>query len=98
MDCSMMENNLALPMTLPKLISTIDTVHQTFQTRALQSVSVNLTLYVPTDKLLRTCSFSHFIELKRQVESLLYERVGLSIYNNAMLNGECLILNEKRVA
>jgi hypothetical protein len=200
-----LENNLALPMTLPNLISTIDTVHQTFQTRALQSVSVNLTLRnfvlgyyiveyeqngsdratygsklienmakklshikgmsstalklmrqfyltypqisqsvtdqfkidnktsqsvsdqslcVAPEKLLRTCSFTHFIELvkiddelkrtfyevetikgnwsvrelKRQVESLLYERVGLSIYNNAMLNGECLILNEKRVA
>lgn len=31
-------------MTLPDLISTINSVHQTFQTKALQSVSVNLTL------------------------------------------------------
>ncbi|MBD3807896.1 MAG: hypothetical protein IE880_04170 [Epsilonproteobacteria bacterium] len=31
-------------MTLSSLISTISTVHQTFQTKALQSVSVNLTL------------------------------------------------------
>ena len=40
----MTDNNSASSMTLPNLISTIDTVHQTFQTRALQSVSVNLTL------------------------------------------------------
>ena len=40
----MMKNNSVLPMTLPSLISTIDTIHQTFQTKALQSVSVNLTL------------------------------------------------------
>ena len=31
-------------MTLPRLISTIDTVHQAFQAKAMQSVSVNLTL------------------------------------------------------
>lgn len=31
-------------MTLSNLVSTIDTVHQTFQAKALQSVSVNLTL------------------------------------------------------
>ena len=31
-------------MTLQNLIATIDTVHQTFQAKALQSVSVNLTL------------------------------------------------------
>ena len=192
MDCSMMKNNLALPMTLPNLISTIDTVHQTFQTKALQNVSVNLTLrnfvvgyyiveyeqngrdraaygsklidnmaqklshikgmsstalklmrqfyltypqisqsvtdqfkidnkisrsvtdqslYVPPEKLLRTCSFTHFIELikiddelkrtfyevetikgnwsvrelKRQVESLLYERVRLSVDKKNLL-------------
>ena len=31
-------------MTLSSLISTVDTVHQTFQTKAMQSVSINLTL------------------------------------------------------
>lgn len=179
-------------MTLLTLISTVDTVHQTFQTKAMQSVSVNLTLRnfvigyyvveyeqngedratygsklienmaqklshikgmsksnlksfrqfylmypqigqtvsgefklifkksqtvtdlslrVPTQKLLRTCSFSHFIELikiddelkrifyevetikgnwsvrelKRQVESLLYERIGLSTDKKSLL-------------
>ena len=179
-------------MTLQNLIATIDTVHQTFQAKALQSVSVNLTLrnfiigyyiveyeqngsdratygsklienmakklshikgisstalklmrqfyltyrqisqsvtdqfkidnkisqsvtdqslYVPTEKLLRVCSFTHFIELvkiddelkrvfyevetikgnwsvrelKRQVESLLYERVGLSTDKKSLL-------------
>ena len=36
--------NSALPMTLPNLISTIDTVHRAFQVKALQSVSINLTL------------------------------------------------------
>ncbi|MEA1983276.1 MAG: PDDEXK nuclease domain-containing protein [Campylobacterota bacterium] len=188
-------------MTLPNLISTIDTVHQTFQTRALQRVSVNLTLrnfvighyiveyeqngsdratygsklienmakklshikgmsksnlksfrqfyliypqisqtvsgkfklvgqksqtvsdqslYIPTNKLLRTCSFSHFIELikiddelkrtfyevetikgnwsvrelKRQVESLLYERVGLSVDKKSLLQS---LENKKEV-
>ena len=188
-------------MTLPNLISTIDTVHQTFQTRALQSVSVNLTLrnfvigyyiveyeqngsdratygsklienmakklshikgmsstalklmrqfyltypqisqsvtdqfkidnkisqsvtdqslYVPPEKLLRTCSFTHFIELikiddelkrtfyevenikgnwsvrelKRQVESLLYERVGLSVDKKSLLQS---LENKKEV-
>ena len=72
-------------------------------TQKSQTVS-GFSLKVPTDKLLRTCSFSHFLELikiddelkrtfyevetikgnwsvrelKRQVESLLYERIGLS--------------------
>jgi predicted nuclease of restriction endonuclease-like (RecB) superfamily len=179
-------------MTLSSLISTVDSVHQTFQTKAMQSVSLNLTLRnfvigyyiveyeqngedraaygsklienmaqslshikgmsstalklmrqfyltypqisqsatdqfkidskisqsvsdfslkVPTEKLLRTCSFTHFIELikiddevkrtfyevetikgnwsvrelKRQVESLLYERVGLSTDKKSLL-------------
>lgn len=179
-------------MTLSSLISTIDNVHQTFQAKALQSVSINLTLrnfiigyyiveyeqngsdratygsklienmaqklsyikgmsisnlksfrqfyliypqigqtlsdqfhliaqksqtvsdqslQVFTQKLLRTCSFSHFIELikiddelkrvfyevetikgswsvrelKRQVESLLYERIGLSKDKQSLL-------------
>lgn len=31
-------------MTLSSLISTVDTVHKTFQTKAIQSVSINLTL------------------------------------------------------
>lgn len=31
-------------MTLSSLILTIDTVHQTFHTKAMQSVSINLTL------------------------------------------------------
>ena len=197
----MMKNNSVLPMTLPSLISTIDTIHQTFQTKALQSVSVNLTLRnfvigyyiveyeqngsnratygaklienmaqslshikgmsksnlksfrqfylaypqisqtltgefkliaqksqsltdqflsVPTDKLLRTCSFTHFIELikiddelkrtfyevetikgnwsvrelKRQAESLLYERVGLSVDKKSLLQS---LENKKEV-
>lgn len=188
-------------MTLFSLISTIDTVHQTFQTKALQSVSINLTLrnfvigyyiveyeqngsdratygsklienmaqklshikgmsstalklmrqfylaypqisqlvtdqfkidskisqsviyqslYVPTEKLLRACSFTHFIELvkiddelrrafyeveiikgnwsvrelKRQVESLLYERVGLSTDKKSLLKS---LENKKEV-
>lgn len=179
-------------MTLESLVSTIDNVHKTFQTKALQSVSVNLTLrnfiigyyiveyeqkgsdratygsklienmtkklshikgmsstalklmrqfyltypqisqsvtdqfkidskisqsvpdqslFVPTEKLLRVCSFTHFIELikidddikrvfyevetikgnwsvrelKRQIESLLFERVGLSIDKKSLL-------------
>lgn len=179
-------------MTLSSLISTIDTVHNTYQTQALQSVSINLTLRnfiigyyiveyeqngedratygsklienmaynlshikgmsstalklmrqfylsypqisqsvtdqfkidnkigqsvtdfslkVPTDKLLRTCSFTHFIELikiddelkrtfyevetikgnwsvrelKRQVESLLFERIGLSTDKKSLI-------------
>jgi predicted nuclease of restriction endonuclease-like (RecB) superfamily len=179
-------------MTLSSLISTVDTVHQAFQTKAIQNVSVNLTLRnfvigyyiveyeqngedratygsklienmahnlshikgmsstalklmrqfylaypqisqsvtdqfkidnkksqsvtdfslkVPTQKLLRTCSFTHFIELikiddelkrtfyevetikgnwsvrelKRQVESLLFERVGLSTDKKSLL-------------
>jgi len=195
------ENNLALPMTLPNLIATIDTVHQTFQTRALQSVSVNLTLRnfvigyyiveyeqngsdratygsklienmakklshikgmsstalklmrqfyltypqisqsvtdqfkidnkisqsvtdqslcIAPEKLLQTCSFTHFIELikindelkrtfyevetikgnwsirelKRQVESLLYERVGLSVDKKSLLQS---LENKKEV-
>ena len=90
-------------MTLSSLISNIETAHSTFQAKALQSVSVNLTLrnfaqklsyikrmsksnlksfrqfylaypqisqsvtdqslHVPIDKLLRTCTFTHFIEL-----------------------------------
>ena len=190
-----------LVMTLSSLISTIDTVHQTFQTKALQSVSINLTLrnfiigyyiveyeqngsdratygsklienmaqklshikgmsstalklmrqfyltypqisqsvtdqfkidnkisqsvtdqslYVPTEKLLRVCSFTHFIELvkiddelkrvfyevetikgnwsvrelKRQVESLLYERVGLSTDKKSLLQS---LENKKEV-
>lgn len=182
-------------MNLDNLITTINTVHQTFQAKALQSVSVNLTLRnlvigyyiveyeqngsdkaaygirlienlaqklahikgvsvtalklmrqfyltypqisqsltdqfkidtkisqsvidqsssalkVPAEKLLRSCSFTHFIELvkiddelkrtfyevetikgnwsvrelKRQIASLLYERVGLSIDKKALL-------------
>lgn len=179
-------------MTLSSLISTIDSVHNTFQAKAMQSVSINLTLRnfvigyyiveyeqngsdratygsklienmaqklshikgmsrsnlqsfrqfylmypqirqtvsgefkpickksqtsidlslsVPSQKLLRSCSFSHFIELikiddelkrtfyevetikgnwsvrelKRQVESLLYERLGLSIDKKSLL-------------
>lgn len=179
-------------MTLSILISNIETVHNTFQAKALQSVSVNLTLrnfvigyyiveyeqngsdratygqkvienlaqklvhikgvsptalklmrqfyftypqisqsltdqfkisdkksqsltdqslQVPIDKLLRTCTFTHFIELvkiddelkrtfyevetikgnwsvrelKRQVESLLFERVGLSSDKKSLL-------------
>lgn len=166
-------------MTLPsRLISIIDTVHQTFQTKALQSISINLTLRnfiigyyiveyeqkgsdratyrskliesmaqklshikgmsstalklmrqfyliypqisqsmtdqslsVPTEKLLRVCSFTHFIELvkiydelkrtfyevetikgnrsvrelKRQIESLLYERVRLSTDKKSLI-------------
>lgn len=179
-------------MTLQNIISTIDNVHQTFQAKALQSVSINLTLrnfiigyyiveyeqngsdratygsrlienmaqklshikgmsstalklmrqfyltypqisqsvtdqfkienkisqsvtdqslFVPTEKLLRVCSFTHFIELikiddelkrvfyeietikgnwsvrelKRQVESLLYERIGLSKDKKSLL-------------
>lgn len=188
-------------MTLSSLISTIDTVHQTFQAKALQSVSINLTLRnfvigyyiveyeqngsdratygskiienmaqklshikgvsstalklmrqfyltypqisqsvtdqlkidskisksvieqslcVPTEKLLRACSFTHFIELvkiddelkrifyevetikgnwsvrelKRQVESLLYERVGLSTDKKSLLQS---LENKKEV-
>lgn len=188
-------------MTLSNLVSTIDTVHQTFQVKALQSVSINLTLrnfiigyyiveyeqngsdratygarlidnmaqklshikgmsptalklmrqfyltypqisqsvtdqfkiqykksqspsdqslQVPADKLLRTCSFTHFIELikiddelkrtfyevetikgnwsvrelKRQVESLLYERVGLSVDRKTLLQS---LENKKEV-
>ncbi|MBE0491138.1 MAG: DUF1016 family protein [Sulfurospirillum sp.] len=188
-------------MTLPSLISTIDRIHQTFQMKALQSVSVNLTLRnfvigyyiveyeqngsdratygaklienmaqklshikgmsstalklmrqfyltypqisqsvtdqfkidskinqsvtdqslrVPTEKLLRTCSFTHFIELikiddelkrtfyevetikgnwsvrelKRQAESLLYERVGLSVDKKSLLQS---LENKKEV-
>jgi len=179
-------------MTLSSLISTIDTVHNTYKTQALQGVSINLTLRnfiigyyiveyeqngedratygsklienmaqnlshikgmsstalklmrqfyltypqisqsvtdqfkidnkigqsvtdfslkVPTDKLLRTCSFTHFIELikiddelkrtfyevetikgnwsvrelKRQVESLLFERIGLSTDKKSLI-------------
>ncbi len=75
-----------------------------------QSVT-DLSLTVPIDKLLKTCSFTHFIELikiddelkrifyeaetikgnwsvrelKRQIESLLYERVGLSIDKKTLL-------------
>lgn len=188
-------------MTLSNLILTIDTVHQTFHTKAMQSVSINLTLrnfiigyyiveyeqngsdratygsklienmaqklshikgmsstalklmrqfyltypqisqsvtdqfkidskisqsmidqslYVPTEKLLRVCSFTHFIELvkiddelkrtfyevetikgnwsvrelKRQVESLLYERVGLSTDKKSLLQS---LENKKEV-
>jgi len=188
-------------MTLSSLILTIDTVHQTFHTKAMQSVSINLTLrnfiigyyiveyeqngsdratygsklienmaqklshikgmsstalklmrqfyltypqisqsvtdqfkidskisqsvidqslYVPTEKLLRVCSFTHFIELvkiddelkrtfyevetikgnwsvrelKRQVESLLYERVGLSTDKKSLLQS---LENKKEV-
>lgn len=188
-------------MTLPSLISTIDTVHKAFQAKALQSVSIKLTLrnfvigyyiveyeqngsdratygvklienmaqklshikgmsqsnlksfrqfylaypqisqsltgefkliaqksqslsdqslQVPTEKLLRTCSFTHFIELvkiedelkrtfyevetikgnwsvrelKRQVESLLYERVGLSVDKKSLLQS---LENQKEV-
>jgi len=179
-------------MTLSSLISTIDNVHQTFQAKALQSISVKLTLrnfiigyyiveyeqngsdrakygsklienmakklshikgmsisnlksfrqfyliypqisqtlpsqfqlitqksqtlsdqslQVPIQKLLRTCSFSHFVELmkindelkrvfyevetikgnwsvrelKRQIGSLLYERIGLSKDKKSLL-------------
>lgn len=188
-------------MTLSALISSIDTVHATLQAKALQSVSVNLTLrnfiigyyiveyeqngsdratygeklienlakklshikgvsptalklmrqfyltypqisqslpdqfklpqkigqslpdqflQVPTDKLLRTCSFTHFIELikiddelrrifyevetikgnwsvrelKRQIESLLYERIGLSADKKSLLQS---LENKKEV-
>jgi len=71
----------------------------------------DLSLKVPTEKLLRTCSFTHFIELvkiddelkrvfyevetikgnwsvrelKRQIESLLYERIGLSKDKKSLL-------------
>jgi predicted nuclease of restriction endonuclease-like (RecB) superfamily len=188
-------------MTLSTLISNIETAHNTFQEKALQSVSVNLTLrnfvigyyiveyeqngsdraaygqkvienlaqklvhikgvsstalklmrqfyltypqisqsltdqfkisdkksqslidpslQVPIDKLLRTCSFTHFIELikiddelkrtfyevetikgnwsvrelKRQVESLFFERVGLSIDKKCLLQS---LENKKEV-
>ncbi|RXJ82888.1 PDDEXK nuclease domain-containing protein [Arcobacter cloacae] len=188
-------------MTLSSLILTIDTVHQTFHTKAMQSVSINLTLrnfiigyyiveyeqngsdratygsklienmaqklshikgmsstalklmrqfyltypqisqsvtdqfkidskisqsmidqslYVPTEKLLRVYSFTHFIELvkiddelkrtfyevetikgnwsvrelKRQVELLLYERVGLSTDKKSLLQS---LENKKEV-
>jgi len=75
-----------------------------------QSVT-DKSLYVAPEKLLRICSFSHFIELikiddelkrtfyevetikgnwsvrelKRQIESLLYERVGLSVDKKSLL-------------
>lgn len=188
-------------MTLSTLISNIETAHNTFQAKALQSVSVNLTLrnfligyyiveyeqngsdratygqkvidnlaqklahikrvsstalklmrqfyltypqisqsltdqfkildkksqsltdqslQVPIDKLLRTCTFTHFIELvkiddelkrtfyevetikgnwsvrelKRQVESLLFERVGLSSDKKSLLQS---LENKKEV-
>ncbi|KIM10471.1 MAG: cytoplasmic protein [Sulfurovum sp. FS08-3] len=188
-------------MTLSTLISNIETAHNTFQAKALQSVSVNLTLrnfvigyyiveyeqngsdratygqrvienlaqklvhikgvsstalklmrqfyltypqisqslsdqfkisdkksqsltdqslQVPIDKLLRTCTFTHFIELikidnelkrtfyevetikgnwsvrelKRQVESLLFERVGLSADKKSLLQS---LENKKEV-
>jgi len=188
-------------MTLSTLISNIETAHNTFQVKALQSVSVNLTLrnfvigyyiveyeqngsdratygqkvienlakklvhikgvsstalklmrqfyltypqisqsltdqfqipdkksqsltdkslQVPIDKLLRTCTFTHFIELvkiddelkrtfyevetikgswsvrelKRQVESLLFERVGLSSDKKSLLQS---LENKKEV-
>jgi len=188
-------------MTLSTLISSIEIAHNTFQAKALQSVSVNLTLrnfvigyyiveyeqngsdratyghkvidnlaqklvhikgvsstalklmrqfyltypqisqsltdqfkisdkisqsltdqslQVPIDKLLRTCSFTHFIELvkiddelkrtfyevetikgnwsvrelKRQVESLLFERVGLSADKKSLLQA---LENKKEV-
>lgn len=71
----------------------------------------SLTLKVPAEKLLRSCSFTHFIELvkiddelkrtfyevetikgnwsvrelKRQIASLLYERVGLSVDKKSLL-------------
>ncbi|MCK9338277.1 MAG: PDDEXK nuclease domain-containing protein [Arcobacteraceae bacterium] len=188
-------------MTLSTLISNIETAHNTFQVKALQSVSVNLTLrnfvigyyiveyeqngsdratygqkvienlaqklvhikgvsptalklmrqfyltypqisqsltdqfkisdkksqsvidqslQVPIDKLLRTCSFTHFIELvkiddelkrtfyevetikgnwsvrelKRQIELLLFERVGLSTDKKSLLQS---LENKKEV-
>ena len=159
-----------LVMTLSSLISTIDTVHQTFQTKALQSVSINLTLrnfiigyyiveyeqngsdratygsklienmaqklshikgmsstalklmrqfyltypqisqsvtdqslYVPTEKLLRVCSFTHFIELVKiddELKRVFYEVETIKGNWSALsiMNSECLIFNEKKVA
>lgn len=88
------------------------TVSGEFKSISRKSQTVtDLSLTVPTQKLLRTCSFSHFIELikindelkrtfyevetikgnwsvrelKRQINSLLYERVGLSIDKKELL-------------
>jgi predicted nuclease of restriction endonuclease-like (RecB) superfamily len=87
--------------------------------RISQSVT-DLSLKVPIDKLLRTCSFTHFIELikiddelkrtfyevetikgnwsvrelKRQIESLLYERVGLSTDKKTLLQS---LKNKKEI-
>ncbi len=77
----------------------------------ISQLGIDLSLKVPTDKLLKTCSFTHFIELikiddelkrtfyevetikgnwsvrelRRQVESLLYERIGLSLDKKFLL-------------
>lgn len=88
------------------------TVSGEFKSISRKSQTVtDLSLTVPTQKLLRTCSFSHFIELikidnelkrtfyeveiikgnwsvrelKRQIESLLYERTGLSTDKKSLL-------------
>lgn len=88
------------------------TVSGEFKSISRKSQTVtDLSLVVPTEKLLRVCSFSHFIELikiddelkrtfyevetikgnwsvrelKRQIESQLFERVGLSIDKKSLL-------------
>lgn len=95
----------------------------TDQFKILDKKSQSLTdqsLQVPIDKLLRTCTFTHFIELvkiddelkrtfyevetikgnwsvrelKRQVESLLFERVGLSSDKKSLLQS---LENKKEV-